>query len=403
MSLIVHVTDAEFPKLVQGALADMCGCQSVAVDPLTGQVSVGAMSCSCYCDHLASCNLVTDLVKDSRIIPINRSADSSGYEAGAVWWFPENEDFGDKDTCGGTTILASIMLAHELVHARLDSNDEDKAVRGENQVRMERCLPMRMDYANETVADFRIGVLDSSNRPEYGCTCWYWRGGICATLRRGLCTLHSKYCVPKTFSAFWSFKWFLAIRVQRASFHAAEITPLDIRIAQALRVRKRIPMASQVDHWPALLPDADWEVALEHVGLNGVYRALLIAVKGAEVKMLTNFVLRPGEQPYLAPPGSTLVLSEAVSQPLADEISARLSRLQFSDGTGGPTEATDGSVHFLKLRHGKHRQQATLYFHHYPATSNRWTRPEGADGPRWDAIDAVYELWRDIVTNPVVR
>jgi hypothetical protein len=152
-----------------------------------------------------------------------------------------------------------------------------------------------------------------------------------------------------------------------------------------------------------LLPDADWEVALEHVGLHGVYRAMLLAVKGAEVKMLTNFILQPGQTPYLANPGTTLVLSEAVSQPLSHAISARLSRLQFPDGTGGPTEAGDGAVHFLRLRHGDRRQEAALYFHHYPATSNRWTRPDGPDGPRWDAIDAVYEIWRDIVTNPVIH
>src|SRR5574338_703154 len=113
-----------------------------------------------------------------------------------------------------------------------------------------------------------------------------------------------------------------------------------------------MPMAGQVDHAEPLLPDADWDVAFEHVGLHGVYRALLISVKGAQVKMLTNFVLRAGEDPYLAAPGTTLVLSDFVSQPLADGISARLSRLQFATGPGGPTDASDGSVHFLKLRQG---------------------------------------------------
>jgi hypothetical protein len=403
MALTVKLTDSEFPKLVQGALAKMCGCQSVAVDPVTGRVSIGAMSCSCYCDHRAGCNLLTDLVNDPRLIPVFRSADSSGYEAGEVWWFPVDEDFSDDDVCGGTKISASILLAHELVHAHFDSYDEDIAVRGENQVRLERCMPMRMEYSNETVADFRVGVLDSSNRPEYGCECSAWRGGFCATFQRMLCILHSMYCIPNSFNSLWTFKWIRRVPWPRPVPSGPEMTPLELTIARALRVRARIPMADQVDHSEPLLPDADWEVALEHVGLHGVYRALLIAVSGAEVKMLTNFVLQPGQQPYLANPGATLALSGAVSQPLADSISARLSQLQFSDGEGGPTDASDGSVHFLKLGHGQQQQRVALYFHHYPATSNQWTRPGGVDGPRWDAINAIYEIWRDIVTNPAVN
>jgi hypothetical protein len=347
---------------------------------------------------------LTDLVKDSRTIPIFESADGSGYLAGGeVWWFPQAEDFRDEDVCGGTLIPASILLAHELVHAHFDSNDEDKAVRGENQVRMERCMPMRMEYLTDTVPDFRVGVLDASNRPEYGCSCSFCRGGWYNTWQRWLCALHSMYCIPTSLSGLWTAMSFRRFRVPRSFSGAAESTPIDIRIAQALRVRAHIPMAGQVDHSEPLLPDADWEIALEHVGLHGVYRALLIAVKGGEVKMLTNFILQPGEHPYLAAPGATLVVSDVVSRRLADAIGARLSRLQFSDGTGGPTNASDGSVHFLKLRHGDQRREIALYFYHYPATSNQWTRPDGSDGPRWDAVNAVYEIWRDLMTNPVVN
>jgi hypothetical protein len=403
MSLIVKVTDAEFPKLVQDALVKMCGCQGVAVDPLTGQVSVGPMSCSCYCDHRAGCNLLADLVKDVRAIPIYRSADSSGYLMGEVWWFPKDEDFGDDDVCGGTKILASIMLAHELVHARLDSSDEDKAVRGENQIRMERCLPMRMEYVNGTVADFRVGVLDASNRPEYGCTCSICRGGLWKTVDRWLCILHSMYCLPSSISALWMRKPARQPGVPRSSFHTDGSTPIDIRVQQAHTIRERIPLAGEVDQSEPLLPDADLDLTLEHVGFQGAYRALLLAVKGDTVKMLTNFILKPGGHPYLDDPGATLVLFEAVSQSLADGIKSRLTRIQFSDGNGGPSDASDGSVHFLKLRHGDRRQRLALYFYHYPATANQWTRPGGIDGPRWDVIDTVYEIWRDIVRDPLLR
>jgi hypothetical protein len=185
-----------------------------------------------------------------------------------------------------------------------------------------------------------------------------------------------------------------------SSFGAGATLPVLLRIEQALRVRARIPLAHQVDQAGPLLPDADWDVAMEHVGLHGVYRAVLIAVKGAEVKLLTNFVLRAGGgNPYLDAPGASLVLSDAVSQPLADAIAARLSRLQFADGGGGPDSASDGAVHFLKIRHGQPNGQTALYFYYYPATSNHWEIPGGIDEPRWRAINAVYEIWRDIVSH----
>lgn len=202
MSLIVKVTpDGAFAMQVQTALMEMCGCQSVVVDPITGQVTIGVMSCTCYCDHRAGCNLLTDLVNDARTIPIYLSEVGSGWKNGAVWWYPREEDFNDPDVCGGTKIPASILLAHELVHARLDSNNEDDAVRGENQIRLERCMPMRMEYGH-VVPDFRVGILDASNRPEYGCNCRFWRGGFLATARRVWCALHSMYCFPSAFFGF---------------------------------------------------------------------------------------------------------------------------------------------------------------------------------------------------------
>ena len=205
MSLTVEVTsDGSFANLVQNALRQMCGCQSVVVDAMSGKVSTGPMSCGCYCDHRAGCNLLTDLVNDPRAITIWFSASSSGYDNNEVWWYTHDVDFGDSDVCGGTIISASILLAHELVHALLDSYTEDEAVRGENQIRMERCMAMRKEYAGYAVADFRVGVLDASNRPAYACKCSVFRGGICAFIKRLLCRLHSTHCFPRTFHGWWT-------------------------------------------------------------------------------------------------------------------------------------------------------------------------------------------------------
>ena len=401
MSLTVEVTtDGVFTNLVQDALAEICGCQSVAVDPITGKVTTGPMACACYCDHRAGCNLLSDLVNDPRVISIKFSEYSSGYDTGVVWWYTRDVDFGDLDVCGGTLEQASIQLAHELVHARLDSTNEDDAVRGENQIRMERCLPMRKEYVSETVADFRVGVLDASNRKVNRCKCGFLRGGLFKSSKRWMCVLHSMYCFPKSEAGFWTYRSAKRMIVSRSHVNSEGNTPIPLRITQALKVRTRIPMAAQVDHSHPLLPAADWEITLESIGLDGLYRALIIAVKGAEVKMLTNFTLRPnGAMPYLSAPGTMLVLSEAVSQPLADKIRALLSRLQFAEGAGGSTTASDGAVTFLRIRHGAQEVSTQLYFWQYPATANHWIRPEGIDAQRWDAINTIYEIWRDVATN----
>ena len=177
--------------------------------------------------------------------------------------------------------------------------------------------------------------------------------------------------------------------------------PIQLRIAQALKVRTRIPMAAQSDAAQPLIPAATWQVALENVGLDGLYRLLLIAVKDDEVRMLTNFRLRAAT-PYLDAPGTALIASQARSQHLAHVIAARLSRLQFTDGPGGQASAHDGAVHFLTISSAAETKKTALYFYQYPATSRHFNTPAGVDGPRWEAVDGIYKLWRDLL-NPVDR
>ena len=206
MSLTVESSDdVAFRSMVEAALKQACPCLSLKVDAATGKVSVGTMDCSCYCNHPAGCNLLADLVNDARAITIWYSADSSGYLPGnEIWWYPGDVSFSDTDVCGHTLIPGSIILAHEMVHARFNSDNEDVAVRGENQIRLERCMPMRTSYVNP-VAGFRDGVLDASIRPVYGCTCSFWRGGFWATIGRIFCALHSMYCFPN-FWKIWTLK-----------------------------------------------------------------------------------------------------------------------------------------------------------------------------------------------------
>ncbi len=204
MSLTVEVTAEGFTKRVADALAKICGGPVAAVDAASGKVSIGAPTCSAYCDHRAGTNMLADLVGDEIAFTIWYSENSSGYENHEIWWYPRTVDFGDKDVCGGTSILPYILLAHEMVHARKDSLDEPIAVRGENQVRLENCVPMRMDYAGSAVADFRTGVLDASARPGYGCSCFVLRGGLKASVDRLLCRLGSMYCIGTPYGRLWA-------------------------------------------------------------------------------------------------------------------------------------------------------------------------------------------------------
>jgi len=179
---------------------------------------------------------------------------------------------------------------------------------------------------------------------------------------------------------------------------------LQKRIDSALAVRRRIPLAAQADSAQPLIPSPTWEVVFENIGLDGLYRVLLIAVKDSTVRVLTNLTQRQGTSPFIGAPGVALVAYHGESQRLADTIGARLSAMQFVDGIGGVETAADGAVHFLTIRSAAQARSVStaLYFYNYPATSGHWHAPTGVDAARWEAVRDTYELWRSIVTDPVV-
>jgi hypothetical protein len=262
---------------------------------------------------------------------------------------------------------------------------------------------MRKTYSGKVVSNFGKHILDANIRPEYNCNCSTSSVGIFRAVRRLQCALFSWFCIAKSkVAAWWSFLIYRKVPVPRP-FNDSNLLPPERQIAVALRVRTLVPMATAVDHSHPLLPDAEWEVTLESIGLVGMYRALVVAVRGDQVRMLTNFTLRPSGPPYLSAPGATLAASQGQSQSLADDIRARLSQLQFSEGGGGSTTAADGAVTFLTIRHGSQERKTALYFYHFPASANHWRRPDGVDGERWDAINTVYEIWRDVVSSPAVN
>jgi hypothetical protein len=187
-----------------------------------------------------------------------------------------------------------------------------------------------------------------------------------------------------------------------SGFDAGASPPIKLRIAQARRIRPRFPLAREVDNLPPLIPDPDWDVVMEIIGLEGLFRFVSLAVKGSEVKMLTNFTLRgTGVRAYLGPPAAALTSTLVLAQSVADDINDKLRRLQYAEGGGGDETGFDGEVHFLTLRSPAKVVRMALYFYQYPATAYEWDVPDGIDGPRWQAINTIYEIWRDLLTNPI--
>jgi hypothetical protein len=111
-------------------------------------------SCWRYCAHRAGCNLAEKLIKDSVTITIDQELHAHPNDMpGTSWWEPaakrihwdtEQDSMAQPDESGHTYCGKAVVLAHELVHAYLDTLSEEKAVCGENQIRRELGLPDRL-------------------------------------------------------------------------------------------------------------------------------------------------------------------------------------------------------------------------------------------------------------------
>lgn len=405
MSLKVLVSSASaFPTQVEEGLRRICACFAVHVNPATGVVTTGSMVCDCYCQHPAGCNLIADLIDDPRTIVIGEAAaDTSGYENTKDWlsWSPKDYESDDKDTCGGSIIPAAIALAHELVHARHENFTEAETVRGENQVRLERCLPLRTSYG-DPIPDYDVGTIDASIWPEYGCDCSATRIGCFGLLARVFCVLQSASCILKRLLGLAKRSTTGGRPMPHNELPPIEDPVLRERIDRALWIRQRSEVAHEFDHLAPVVPPPTWQVDLEAIGLDGGFRVLRLMVLPDEVRLITNFTLGSAAPPWLGVPGDSLVGYQIRTQSMVNRVTAVLQRMQFNDGTGGQREAHDGAAHFLRLQGPGRSGITALYYYTFPATSSLWYEPAGIDGPRWRAIRDVYELWKDIMTDPAL-
>jgi hypothetical protein len=190
----------------------------------------------------------------------------------------------------------------------------------------------------------------------------------------------------------------IAVPTPYASYPVHEVKPyMAERYRMVLGVRNRAPQRAAVDVLRPLFDASPAAILLEAVRVTGGYRCMLLAVEAESVVLVTNLQLdeRPGT-PFAGGPG-TLRKYMSNDAAMAARTRSRIEQLRFDTGAGGDADTRDGSVHFIWVRVLGEDRHAALYGYSYPATEAVWKRPEaGTDGPRWDAIVAAYEIWRDV-------
>jgi RHS repeat-associated protein len=183
---------SEFAQAVLSALSQICPCFLYTVDPKTGLVTASTngtyeLFCRCYCNHLAGCNLIFDLITSTPVTRIRsergQEIDEYKPESGRALW--DRKWKPPVQTEEGTELAPPHLgLAHELIHARhLESTrkplgaaeariEEDATVRGENQIRRSEHppLPFRTEHKGRRVPNHRNPNLDTADRFACGCT-----------------------------------------------------------------------------------------------------------------------------------------------------------------------------------------------------------------------------------------
>ncbi|MGH7502511.1 MAG: hypothetical protein ACREL7_12230 [Longimicrobiales bacterium] len=174
MTLIV-AGDPEFKASVTEALTLICPARVFRLDePGTVGAAHAVGFCSFYCAHTAGCNLIKDIRQANVTYRIEVSLGNSQTNPNLdiVFWNPDGTLSGIDDE-GGKLTLPGVILAHELVHAFIDISNlprsEAFAVRGENQVRKDLGLPLRLTHSNTPIQDHDKPVLDRKDSERCRC------------------------------------------------------------------------------------------------------------------------------------------------------------------------------------------------------------------------------------------
>ena len=193
MTLQVDGSDT-FRQKVKTAFEEICSCRDIQISS-TGAVGVSdtTMPCACYCEHQPGCDLIDTLRGTPAIeFTIDTSQGDSEYdqEKYIVYWAPEWSGPTVDDV--GESIPPSAILAHELTHAWLDLLGKDTwnegcAVRGENKVRAEMCVPGRTTYSGAKIRNCDEAVLEPDDSV---CDCSPYASSLPHLLALGRCGLN---------------------------------------------------------------------------------------------------------------------------------------------------------------------------------------------------------------------
>lgn len=443
-------------KICPGVIVDGADCDEEPVPAGTGKVTIGANPCDEYCCHRAGCNLLSELIAAGATITIKPGTSSYTeltYSTlalrGVVGWTGHHCRTPARDCCPSCDgecceldIAAEVELAHELIHAWHDAvkctyvhdpdgkNEEPCTVCGENQVRREMGYLRRCNYnvvpvdcdegAPKGLADgYDCQLLDGSSQREEECDCCPDGGddppsGPGLSLSKAILVAVTEFFrLDRIWQARKRLLWPWGPRGPTLMTYTQEFDAIgqsgfgdmltgDDALDRAVEAGARVLMAGRPRHsYPELeqlFDRATDAVILEIVLLAGGYQVLLLAVEAEHAWLVTNIGLRQvGEGQSAFGPRTPLLAYElptASHGTISTELRQMTSIGPPEDGMGGVRLMSDGRVDFSKVKTDQTIRRTVLRGYEYDPVVPGWkvVKPDGEDGPRWDAIKQIHDL-----------
>jgi hypothetical protein len=426
-------------KDVLGGLKEICPCREVDVG---GGITAGivtvtlgdASDCVCLCKYPASCNLLNALDQWSEsVLVIEAAGNQYDPDDNRLFWDPTTTDTGvDEDMCGGNEIPASLILAHEMIHAHHDQLgkslddlwlEEYATVRGENQIRLEQCRPPRLTYGGQKVPQLTQPDIDASDPGT--CACGGGSSGF-SIMRYLRCFADfSGQCENRAVGLRNLFQ--IALLGDRptpegrhmrersefeAYFRGADASIVErVRLADSLR--RRSPLWERVERLKQRTWASGGGFVLEGVDATGRYRVIAIWTEppgssGREPNRLllaTNLSIREGwspdqqDTPFVGRVGDLLEYRIPL-EPGRGPAPFDPVLPPFVPGIGGKSSVADGTVQFVTAQDRDSARSMALFGYTHPGFHGVWKEPDDpVDLERWRAVNLAYRTWRDILLS----
>jgi len=428
------IGDWPFLGRVRTGLKEVCPCRGLQSQYL-GQVpgagkwivafEPGGVECACYCALPGGCNLLADII-DLSPAQATTIAESHGdhlysFSYNRVYYNPDRGETYSVDTVGNTTTLPSVLLAHELIHAVRDwggtskqdddlTLEEHETVRGENQIRREHSLPLRLEYDGQYVANYNVGIPDVDETDRHDCECEPKLGGCGKYLIWLPWELRKRIYFFTTLLRRFRTNRRVRSMTRRSAFvngFNSLLASADPRIVartrSAFRTRACSAVSAEVDRYQAAFDGASEAVWVEGIGVVGAYRVTVIMVAAGEIKVLTN--LRPPSESspqYIGEPSDLVEYTVPLARIQA--MAGAISGPAFVNGSGGEVVA-DGTVQLLTVKSGGDLTRAIQDGYSYGRISAIPQPPppdNDLETARWNAVSHAYELWHEFMSDASV-